>query len=108
MKTLLTILCLFALPACGILNLGGVNEDGEPKTVTDARVFLRSSIDASVQVWGTEALRRYQPAILAAFDISQDGILQLAEVEAAVNLEDPQATTQLLVLAITLFQNRPK
>lgn len=104
----LVLVLVVGMCSCGILNLGGTNEDGTPKTATDARLFLRSLGDAALQTWGTQALREHAPAALAAFDVDENGVLTLLEVEAQINLNDPNATTQLLVLAITLYQNRPK
>lgn len=94
--------------ACGVLNLGGTNEDGTPKTDVDARVFVRSLGDAALQTWGTQSLREHAPQVLVAWDANQDSVLTLAEFEAQVNIEDPDAMTSLLILAITLYENRPR
>lgn len=107
-KPIYLVLLAATLAACGILSLGGTNADGTPKTGADARQFLRSGIDASVQVWGTEALRRENPQLLVMLDANENGVLELAEIEAVINVESPEALTQSLVLAILLFKNKPQ
>lgn len=104
MKTTFSCLALIALAACGILNLGGTTETGEPKTELDARVFLRSLGDAALRTWGSSWLREHQPGLLSTFDSDQDGVLSLAEAEAHIDLTNPNSTTGLLVLAIELFR----
>lgn len=107
---LYAILALVAVAgaACGILHLGGTNADGTPKTGADASAFIRSLGDAALQTWGTEALREHAPQALQAFDVNEDGVLSLGEFEAQVNMADPNAMTALLVMAITLYENRPR
>lgn len=103
MKTTATLV-LLALAGCGILNLGATNEDGTPKTAADARAIFRAVGDAALQTWGTQALQKAAPQIVPLFDGNGDGILTLAEMEAATNLEDPQSLTMVLVAAIHLLQ----
>lgn len=108
MKTKLICAALLAvLAACSIFNFGGVNEDGTPKTAETARTFLRSLTDASLKTWATQALRDQQPFLLQTLDLNKNGLLDLEEVEAVVNLDDPTSLTNLMVLAITLFQSKP-
>lgn len=94
------------LAACGIFNVGGTNEDGTPKTPAAARTFLRSLSDASLRTWATQALREKQPELLVMFDVDGDGELDLTDVEAMVNVEDPAALADLLVVAITIYQSQ--
>lgn len=104
----LALLFLFTLASCGIFNLGGTTETGEPKDVDAARVFLRSLGDAALRTWGTEALRTYQPELFAIFDANQNGVLELPEIEGLIDVSNPDSVTSLMVVAITLFQHRPK
>ena len=101
------IVTALALTSCSILNLGGTNEDGTPKTGLEARDFIRSIGDAAIQTWGTQALLKEAPQVFAALDTDGNRILTLAEIEGGVNVEDPNQVTALLVIAITLYQNRP-
>lgn len=102
MRNLVAAVCLCLLASCGILNFGGTNEDGTPKTAADARAIFRSVGDAALQTWGTEAIRKYAPHAMVLFDANQDGVLTLAEMEGAINLEDPNSLTLFLVAAITV------
>ena len=106
MKTTMTLCATALLAACGILNLGGTNEDGTPKDGADARALFRSIGDAALQTWGTDALKKDAPGVMQLFDANEDGVLSLMELEGAVNLEDPNATTMVLVAAITLYRAR--
>ncbi len=90
-----------------VSQFGGVNEDGTPKTADTARTFLRSLTDASLKTWATQALRDQQPFLLQTLDLNKNGMLDLEEVEAVVNLDDATSLTNLMVLAITLFQSKP-
>ena len=103
MKSLL-LSVLFVLSCCSLLNLGGTDEDGNPKVDVDVRLIFRSIGDAAIQTWGTEALRTQAPQVMQMFDSDNNNVLTLAELEAAIDLNNPKSLTQLLVVAITLMQ----
>lgn len=108
LKPITAFAAVSLLTACGIFNLGGTTETGEPKTEIDARLFIRSLSDAALRTWGTEALRREMPDAIQMLDLNNDGVLALDEVESFINVQDPAAVTSLLVVAITLYKNRPR
>lgn len=103
MRTITTLLA-FLLASCGIFNLGGTNEAGEPKTAADARLLFRSLGDAALQTWGTDVLKAKMPSAMQMFDANENGVLELVELENAINVEDPGSMTALLVVAITLYR----
>lgn len=105
MKHLLILAAL--LSSCSIFNLGGTNEDGSPKTGEQARVVFRSIGDAAIRTWGTDAIKQYVPEAMGMFDLNQDSVLSLDELEAAVDLEDPDRLVVTLVIAIQLLRNKP-
>lgn len=100
------ILAALLLSSCSVFNLGGTNEDGTPKTTADARLLFRSIGDAALQTWGTELIKQKVPSAMAMFDANENGVLELAELENAINLNDPASTTALLVVAITLYRQK--
>lgn len=96
-----------ALAGCaGFLNLGGTTETGEPKTAADARAIFRSVGDAALRTWGTALVREKVPHAMVLFDVDADGVLTLAELENAVNLEDPNSLTLFLVMAIEIASRK--
>lgn len=107
---LLAALCAFpiaGITACGVFNLMGTNEDGTPKTPTEARDALRLIGDVGVRTWGTDGVKKYAPGLMATFDKNGDGILTLLEVEGQVDASDPESAAVFLTLVVTMLRNRP-
>lgn len=104
--TLFLLLFLLAAACSGLFNFGSTNADGTPKTPAEAVLVLRSIGDAALITWGSDWLQVNMPSAITTFDANEDGRLQLAEIEAHVDLGNPASLTTVLVIAVQLYQER--